>query len=327
MKIISNEIIETSRLYSDNPTDYPFCRIPALVATENGLIYMCYECRQASDWSVIDIALRRSDNGGKTWSGRRIIADGKGRNACNNPTLLADGNKLILIYCENYKRVFMTVSNDCGNTWSVRTELTDTFDAYYWSCVAIGPGHGVVTQDGDYIIPFWIALNQQDMFSHHPSKAGILISKNRGLSWEISTVFDDSLCNPSEISVAVLSNGNLLANIRNENDEKCRAFSVMNRKTGVWSDCSLRYDLPDPTCFSGLCSGGKKLFLVNCHHESERKNLSVCVSLDDGRNWIPDLLDASGGYADICYNQKTDTVFVLYETKQCRYLKIAELKF
>ncbi len=325
MQIVNNKVIETSRLVSSVDTDYPYCRIPSIVCTDNGYMFICYECRQASDWSVIDIALRISTDYGKTWSQRKIVANGKGRNSCNNPTLIADGNKLILLFCENYKRVFITESTDFGNSWPEKTEITDTFDHYYWSCVATGPGHGVADADGHYLVPFWFAFNQQDMFSHHPSKAGIMESNGKGSSWNIAVVFDDSLCNPSEISVASLSNGNALANIRNENNEKCRAFSFYNHESKEWSKCELRTDLPDPTCFSGICTCNNSLLLVNCRDVKERNNLSVSVSRDDGRTWTSYLLDKSGGYADICYNKITDTAFVFYETEECRYMRIAEI--
>ncbi|MBQ6864978.1 MAG: exo-alpha-sialidase [Clostridia bacterium] len=324
MNVINKIIIETSKEYSQTESNaYPFYRIPCIVSDKNGVMYVCYECRQGSDWSVIDICMRRSCDGGKSWTDRFVVADGMGRNACNNPTLICDDNVLYLLYCENYKRMFYKTSTDGGDTWTSPTEITDIFDSFHWSCIAVGPGHGIVFK-GKLIAPVWLAFNQKEMFSHHPSRIAVISSEDNGQAWTCSSLLEDTLTDPSESCIGMLSEDTVLLNIRNENSEHCRAFSFSC--DGVqWSSPTLQLNLTDPVCCAGMCNAEDKLMFVNCFSAENREHLCLHVSKDHGQSWSHYPIDESGGYSDICYNKKTGTAFVLYESNDCRYMKVAEL--
>ncbi|MBE6812002.1 MAG: exo-alpha-sialidase [Ruminococcaceae bacterium] len=327
MHILNCNILETSSFDVCTQQEYPVYRIPGIVALQNGTLAVCYECRQNSDWSVIDIGFRTSSDGGKSWTTRRIPASGKGRNAVNNPTLIAEENTLHLLYCENYKRMFHIQSKDNGITWSAPIEMTDIFDSQYWSCVAGGPGHGLAHSTGTLFASVWMAFNQQDMFSHHPSKCGVICSKDHGNTWSLGHVFNDNLKDASEAALGELSDGSVMMNIRNENTEHFRA--VANSKDGCteWTVPEIDRNLPDPICFGGMCNCADGILFVNCNSQQSRENLTLYKSTDDGKTWESLLLDRSGGYADVCYNKITDSAFVFYETMDCRYLKIAEISF
>lgn len=326
MQILNCNILETSHFDYSVSSEYPVYRIPGIVALQNGTLAVCYECRQNSDWSIIDIGFRTSTDGGNTWTERTIIVSGKGRNAVNNPTLFADGNILHLLYCENYKRMFHIRSENAGITWSHPNEITDIFDSQYWSCVAVGPGHGLVHSNGAVFASVWMAFNQQDMFSHHPSKCGIIFSNDHGKTWSLANVFNENLKDASEAALAELSDGSVMMNIRNENAERYRAVSQSKNGLDHWVVPTSDKNLPDPVCFGGMCNCKDGILFVNCNSQQERKNLTLYKSSDDGKTWEPLLLDTSGGYADVCYNKTTDSAFVLYETMDCRYIKIAEIK-
>ena len=324
MQILNCNVIETSFPNGDELSEYPVYRIPGIVSLKNGVLALCYECRQDSDWSVIDVGFRISADGGKTWSERSIPVSGKGRNAVNNPTLIADGNILHLLYCENYKRMFHIFSDNQGDSWSEPTEITDIFDNYYWSCLAVGPGHGLSHSDGKLFATIWMAFNQKDMFSHHPSLCGIICSCDHGKTWSLIHVFDGKLKDASEAALAELSDGSICVNIRNENEDHVRAVAF-NRNGLEWSEPVLMTTLPDPVCFGGMCGCKDGILFVNCNSQSARENLTLRKSIDDALSWESLLLDASGGYADVCFNEKTDSAFVLYEAMDCRYMKIAEI--
>lgn len=325
MECINKQILEISAARNDGIGDYPYFRIPSIVCLDNGSMVMCCECRQDSDWSVIDLGMRISSDGGVSWSDRKTVVSGKGRNAVNNPTLLADGNDLILLYCENYKRMFCITSSDCGRTWSKATELTDLFDAYFWSCIAVGPGHGIVTKDGTYLATVWMAFNQKEMFSHHPSACCTIYSKDKGKTWHCGEVLQNLLADPSESALCECSDGMIYWNIRNENPEKCRAVCTSKNGYAQWSVPFLDQNLPDPTCFAGLCTHGGDLLFSNCRSKERRCNLTVSRSSDNGYSWEHLEIDESGGYSDICVNKNTGTSFVLYESMDNRYMMIAEI--
>ena len=94
-----------------------------------------------SDWDTIDILMRRSTDGGHTWSERRKVADVPGpkpRNPVaiarkqahpedttyNNPVCIASANGTVhLLFCLEYMRCFYCRSDDDGVSWSRSANL------------------------------------------------------------------------------------------------------------------------------------------------------------------------------------------------------------
>src|ERR1051325_6408261 len=75
---------------------YPVYRIPGIIVTSKGTVLAYCEARQSySDWGTIDIVMRRSVDGGKTWGAHQKIADIPGPRKKNplilgNPRVKAD---------------------------------------------------------------------------------------------------------------------------------------------------------------------------------------------------------------------------------------------
>src|SRR6185312_9179104 len=69
---------------------YKLYRIPGVVVTKAGTVLAYCEARESDrgDWGTIDILLRRSTDGGKTWDNPRKIADVPGPKT-KNPVALA----------------------------------------------------------------------------------------------------------------------------------------------------------------------------------------------------------------------------------------------
>ena len=307
--------------------EYPMLRIPGIVALPSGTLLAYCECRQGGDWSPIDIGLRRSEDGGRTWSERTIIAPGKTRNTMNNPVMFVDGELVHFMYCENYKRVFYTRSTDEGHTWAKPVDVTDMLDEqinFNWNVIALGPGHGIRLESGRLIVPIWIAYNQKDVFAHHPSHASCIYSDDRGSTWQVGPILKG--VDPSETAVAQLTDGRVMMNIRNEAPERCRQISISEDDGTTWSAPEFDRNLIDPVCAAGLCRAGKALLFVNCESQSGRDNLTLKKSLDDGRNWEALAISASGGYSDVYYNEATGKAYVLYETEKYKYIRCAEVE-
>src|SRR5262245_8700376 len=63
-------------LFHADTGGYKLYRIPGIVVTKAGTVLAYCEARKtASDWATIDILLKRSTDGGKTWSEPTKIAD------------------------------------------------------------------------------------------------------------------------------------------------------------------------------------------------------------------------------------------------------------
>src|SRR5262245_11522222 len=83
-------LLEKTDLFTAGTDDYVLYRIPGIVCTAKGTLLAYCEARKSDqgDWRTIDIMLRRSTDGGKTWSERRKIADVPGPKS-KNPVALA----------------------------------------------------------------------------------------------------------------------------------------------------------------------------------------------------------------------------------------------
>ena len=120
-------------------------RVPGVVKTPSGALFVYCEARRnsATDWGEIEIHSRRSVDGGETWESPRQVAHlgrrhegnptkrrgGESEQTAHGPTavITADG-RILLLYCLNYSRCFITESPDDGVSFSAPREITSVFD-------------------------------------------------------------------------------------------------------------------------------------------------------------------------------------------------------
>ena len=297
---------------------YTSIRIPGIIITDKGRMVCYYECRRGGDWSPIDVGMQISDDGGKTWGATRMIADGKGRNACNNPVMIADGDTLFFLYCENYKRLFICRSDDAGDHFSEPVELTGEIDRLmngrFWSVLAVGPGHCIALADHTLFIPMWFGCSRSDMFSHHPSYIAVLCGKEKGSQWSLShAIGENCLSDPSECCIALLPEDRLLLNIRNENTFRRRAVSIGNALDNTWGVPVFDDSLPDPVCMAGLCNCLDRLLFTNCANSLSRTDLTLRVLQMDGKILESLMISHRGGYSDVCFSESLNTACVVFE--------------
>src|SRR5258708_11484610 len=75
-------------LFKAGTGGYKLYHIPGIVVTAKGTVLAWCEARKkGSDWDAIDVLMRRSTDGGKTWSEPKRIADVPGPKA-KNPVAL-----------------------------------------------------------------------------------------------------------------------------------------------------------------------------------------------------------------------------------------------
>ena len=159
-----------------NVRSYPFLprdngsrvyRIPAMVVAEDGSIVVAADKRYQSytdigGGHVIDIVVRRSTDGGKTWSEPVTIAKGLGtadNNRCGfgDPSLVKgkDGKLYCLFaagnlgYWYGQKHICMSTSTDNGVTWS-SSESNPPVDLYSTGAIQNATGVGAAGGYGLY---------------------------------------------------------------------------------------------------------------------------------------------------------------------------------
>lgn len=299
-------------------------RIPGMVVTARGTLLAYWELRHGGDLECYALALRRSEDGGATWSPTRQLVTVYGDDRLNNPVMVArrDGT-VCFLWSPDYARVLCAVSGDDGLTFHSQTEITPALaavrarDGYDWDVCALGPGHGIELRDGALLVPFWLANSGEG--KHRPSAAGVLRSEDGGQSWQAGRLItgrDGHFKNPSEASLAELPGGGILMNLRHEGDTHCRAMALSRDGGYSFGEPALRPDLPDPICLGSMTIHPTKNLLAfcNCGSQTGRENLTLRFSTDGGATWpaahkIADL----GCYSDLAFSPDGKRIYVFYE--------------
>lgn len=333
-------VFTQTTVFESGKDGYAMYRIPGLVVTERGTLLAYAEARKngGADWGHIDLVLRRSTDGGATWSKPTLLAQqgpgfeknplapkGKGEAGItfNNPVAIVDGKIVHLLYCVEYMRCFYTRSEDDGQTFAKPVEITATFNAfrkqYDWKVLATGPGHGVrLSKTGRLIVPVWLSTGNGGN-AHRPSCVGTIISDDQGKTWQAGSIVVNhpELSNPSETAAVERADGTVLLNIRHEGPTFRRASCFSTDGATQWSKIAHEADLPEPVCMGSLARGpGKRLLFTNPHNTAgrERRTVTVHASDDDGRTWPIRRAIESGlsGYSDLAV-APDGTMYCLYE--------------
>lgn len=293
--------------------EYTDFRIPGMIVTENGTLLRYCECRRSrGDWADIDIKICRSDDMGITW--QTVLVINSEGNTLNNPVMFADGKQLVFLYCKNYREIWKLVSDDDGKSFCHKERVVFEHDIhFFYNVVAIGPGHGI-KHNGRLLVPIWFAINSEDPKSHHPSCISTLYSDDHGKSWHIGElIYKDTLINPSECSLAVTKDQEILMSVRHEGAEKKRGLIKSFDGISAWNSLCFEQNLSDPICMGSMTYENGSIYHINCDSETERKNLTIKISDDCFKTCRSIIVSEKGGYSDIAlHNSK---LYVFYEKR------------
>ena len=299
-------------LFEGDQGGYRMYRIPGIVVTRKGTVLAYAEARRKTggDWDTIDLVMRRSTDGGSTFSPPRVAVRVTGKVdrspvamerkqgeptdvTYNNPLAIADRNGTVhFLFCLEYMRVFYTRSRDDGETFAPPVEITRTFDAfrpeYSWRVVATGPGHGIQLSNGRLLVPVWLSLGTGGN-GHHPSVSATVYSDDHGATWhrgEIAVPGTPQFPDPSETTAVQLVDGRVMLNVRTEARENRRTVVTSQDGAAHWSPPRLQQDLPDPVCFASIVrlstrkTGGKSRLLFSNPENLTRADGRETVSKD-----------------------------------------------
>ncbi len=342
--------IDVFRAGDDGYTAY---RIPGIVVTAKGTLIAYAEARKKSfrDWGAIDIAVRRSTDGGSTWSKtaypgrldmplqqnaanvREKIAE-PGDITYNNAMAIAGRDGTVhMVYCVEYMRAFYIRSNDDGVTWSRPVEITGTFEAFRkaidWKILAAGPGHGIQTRRGRLIVPVWLSLGENSNAHGGQNTTSVIYSDDQGRTWragDIAFPHDGDEHRGGEPTVVELPDGRVMINSRNSGVANRRIVSTSKDGAHRWSKPYLDQALLEPGCMGSLVRHPQGILFSNPHNleksdgpaepgaRRDRKNVSVQMSRDGGRTWSMRRSIEPGwsGYSDLAVGGD-GRIYCLYE--------------
>lgn len=319
--------IEKIDLFTADAGGYKLYRIPGVVVTAKGTVLAYCEARKSDrgDWGTIDILLRRSTDGGRTWGEPTKIADVPGPKAknpvalaqkladpndvtYNNPVMIADpAGPVHLLFCLEYMRCFYSRSDDDGKTWAAPTEITaSAFDPfkkdYDWKVLATGPGHGIRLKSGRLVVAVWLSTGTGG-HAHRPSVVSTVYSDDAGKTWhrgEVAVPNTPEWINPNESTVAELSDGTVVLNARSESHAHRRLVTTSKDGATNWTKPVFDDALVEPICMGSLLAmpGPKPVLLYSGPDNLEkakgkpapgtnrdRKNVTVRLSEDGGKTW------------------------------------------
>lgn len=340
-------IVEAPHIFVGMNDGYHTFRIPALVKTTKGTLLAFCEGRKlsGSDTGDIDLVLRRSLDGGKTWSKLIKIWD-DGINTCGNPAPVVDPvtGKIHLLMTWNFttdgksagdfntpgktvdtRRVWYTCSDDDGVTWKDPVEITASTKKENWGWYATGPCHGIILQSeafkGRIVIPCDHNVIGGSGYSH------VIYSDNQGASWQIG----GEVLNGNESAVAEMSDGRLILTCRASGGYRILAYSVDGGIT--FKSAGANKTLPDPRCQGSILSvthnGKDALIHSNCANTSARTHMTVKGSEDSGITWMTGntVWEGYTAYSDMTLLDDR-TVGLLYENGDSRsYERISFVSF
>ena len=275
-------------------------RIPAMAVLPNDTVLAFSESRQEamSDLLNIDIVLRRSTDGAKSWQPIQVVED-MGSRTVHNPTVLYDKKTktVWLAFCADYTELFMTSSKDQGVTWATARNLTQELSLPVTQHCATGPGSGLQLTSGRLIVPSNLDAPRS------------LYSDDDGATWKLGKGMDAG----EEPQFVELSDGTVCANLRNAL-KKPRLVTCSSDGGITWPATKNDPNLMDAGIQAAITNYQDQLLFSN-PAAGYRAEMTLRKSDDNGATWSYSKLLYQGAAGCSQIGVLSDnTILVLFET-------------
>ena len=296
-----------------------FYRIPAMVLDRKGNIIVAADCRYDSNGDLgehkIDVAVRRSEDNGRTWTKQQIVAKGDGVSSDafgygDAALVRTNTGRIVCVmaagknnFFKGMRNIGITVSDDDGKTWAEPRELTAssftdavhnlTDSLGFWSIFATS-GKGLCLPDGRILF----AANCISMDGTYNIDCYILSSEDNGESWTLGPQCAYKGCDESKLEL--MNDGSLLLSVRQDGD---RGFNKGGYDAESWQQQWRTSDMSGNACnadmlyYSREIDGEKDIILHTLCNSPERNNLTLYKSTDKGRTWQEMMNIQRGGAA------------------------------
>lgn len=318
---------------------YPNMRIPALIQTPEGALLAFAEGRVGGDAGDIDTVMRRSEDGGETWSALQVVW-GDGENTCGNPAPVVDEatGTIWLFLTWNYgpdheskimtgesrypRKVFVTHSKDDGRTWSVPEDLSATLRHPDWRWYATGPCNGIQLKRGPHAGRLIIPANHSDRATSQRSsktyRSHIIYSDDHGATWQLGAIHEPFT---NESSVVELADGSVMDFMRSYHNTGLRSVATSSDGGASFGLTRFPCELVTPVCQASAIrwqwpdsESEKSVIAFSSPKGNRRENLTLWLSEDEGRTWPVEHTIYKGPAAYSCLTRIDDErLGLLYE--------------
>jgi len=289
--------------------DYGIFRIPSIISMPKGsklknghaldddLIIVLAEARRngSLDDGDIDLVMKKSPDGGKSWSELIIVKtwkDGTGKIGNATPVFNTSSGELYLLYIAGPKpseyKTYLSTSADGGVNWIDKGVLYDGI---------VGPGHGIEIVGGQYDERLVVPV-------HGNGGPLTLYSDDGGSSWETGEMLLDG--NESEIA-QINEQGDLIMVVRTNkpvakpHDPLEKIYAISSDGGETWSVLKIMENVKEPICMSSIISGNGNLYYSYPDDYFSRSRMSIAKSINEGESWTVTQLIYAGpsGYSDM----------------------------
>ncbi len=303
IRSVGDTSARTIDLFVAGRDGYHTYRIPALVATPAGTLLAFVEGRKddGKDHGDIDLLLKRSTDGGRTWSAQQTVYEEGGTSniTIGNPSPVVDANTgtIWLPFTRDNRDVLVTHSTNDGVTWAPPRDITPDVKRPGWGWYATGPGVGIQLHQGTHRGRLLIPCDHSETVAGRSVKhSHVFYSDDHGRTWQLGgTVAPHT----DECQLAELSDDRIVINMRNywgregNQPERGGMRAVAWSRDGgqSWSPLAFDQTLVEPVCQASLVRyrpdrrGDRRLLFSNPAHRDARVRLTIRLSEDDGRSW------------------------------------------
>ena len=287
--------LEFADLFSSGSNNEVACyRIPVIATAPNGDLIVAIDERVPScgdlKWNNdINIAVRRSEDNGKSWKAIEKIVDYPPGQSASDPSIIVDKvtgeillffNYMDLLHERDVYYMKLMRSADNGKTWTSPEDITTQITRPDWQTdfTFITSGCGIQTRNGKLLHTL---VNLQKGLH-------IFASDNHGKSWYL---MDTPIKPADESKITELADGSWMVNSR-VNDLGYRFVHTSVDEGKTWRS-RMDSTLIDPGCnasiirYSSANKGENEnvLLFTNLKSKNVRENLTIRISFDEGENW------------------------------------------
>lgn len=308
--------IQTTPVFTAGEGGYHSYRIPAIIRTPNYLVAFCEGRRDGrGDSGQIDLVLKRSADGGDTWSDRSVVVRKDGYTSGNPaPVWDRETGDVVLVFTRNSasahesdilrgvdppRTVWITRSADEGASWSEPEDISGAASREGWRWYATGPCHAIQLDSGRLLVP----ANHSTSPDHADWHSHVIYSDDHGRTWAVGGVHGGYT---NESTVAQLPDGRIYQNMRSYRGENRRRVSYSADGGRTWTDGETDETLVEPVCQastlyvpeSGSSPGG---LLFSNPASTAREKMTVRRSEDGGATWSAalELYAGPSAYSDL----------------------------